>query len=432
MRRNWFIAALILGLALVANSGAEAVVQKGCGATNPGEFIVGIDGSINGGYNNTACILIIPAGTTVTPDLQNWAADAMKIHINGTAGSPVSIINTAVNSKLTFDADNGDIRIAFATIKARSAVNFFCSGTDTDPLPLHDCRLDIDDSTVIAAKSLDVFKVPGDPNSGFSTDGNLTISTVGEIDIQRSTIWGGSGIHFKSQKGGITFFCPGGGSAGVCTDPLLGNPPVVNQLCGTPPVFPCTVVFNDAVAVHNVCFPQGAQGVICGGGNTEARFAAFLDIDISGSTFTFLNHVTFSSVAGGLKAGKKNGLPSKITSDSNLFVSVNTTIDVTDAIWDVGGSLKLTADCNPPLLPGGVCIDAKRANMEAHGNMVFTADNGNGLIDLCGGTFDKDGSAFPQFNGGNSPATYPQATVKFTNTQCGPNNGAFIDGSQTP
>ena len=141
--------------------------------------------------------------------------------------------------------------------------------------------------------------------------------------------------------------------------------------------------------------PGAPGGVFCGGGNTEARFSAFLDIDISGSTFVFLNHVSFTSVNGGFKAGIKNGLPSKITSDSNLFVTVHTTIDVTDAIWDIGGSLKLTTDC-AGVAPGAVCIDAKRADMSSQGNMQFTAANNNGIIDLCGGTFEKVGSRIPQ------------------------------------
>ena len=238
MRRYLFVAALIAGLALIATTGVEAVVEKGCGATTPGQFIVPTDGNIDGGYNNTTCILVINAGTTVTPNLQNWAADAKKIHINGTAAQPVSIINTDTNSKITFDAANGNIQIANATIKARSAVNFFCTGTDDDPPPLQNCRLDIDDSTVIAALSLDVFKIPGDPNSGFSTTGNLTISTVGEVDLQNSTIWGGSGIHVKSSQGGITFFCPGGGT-GTCKNPATSG--VSQQLC--PGGFPCTVTF---------------------------------------------------------------------------------------------------------------------------------------------------------------------------------------------
>jgi len=434
MRRNWFIAALILGLALVANSGAEAVVQTGCNVAD-NKWIVTRDGPINGGYNNQSCILVIDQ--TVTPDLQNWQADAKRIEITGTAGTPVVIVNMATNSKLTFDAANGDIVVKFATIKARSAVNFFCSGTDSDPLPVHNCRLDVDDSIVIAAKSLDIFKIPGDPSSGFSTDGNLTVSTVGDIDFQNSTVWGGSGIHFKSSQGAITIFCPFGSVGGPCQDPLVSG--VLEALCpiipgSNPPTrFPCDVQFLDSDALRAVCFPEGPGGIFCGGGNTEARFSAFLDIDITGTTFTFLNHVTFTSVVGGLKAGKKNGLPSKITSDSNFFVTVQTTIDVTDAIWDVGGSLKLTADC-VGVAAGAVCIDAKRADMSTQDVMQFTADGGNGIIDLCGGTFDKAGSQFPKFNGGTTPVlgasgSYDRNTVKFTDAQCGgAGTGALIDG----
>ena len=95
MRRYWLIAALILGLALVANSGAEAVVQTGCNVAD-NKWIVTRDGPVNGGYNNINCILVIDQ--TVVPDLTNWQADAKRIEVTGTAGTPVEIINLATTA----------------------------------------------------------------------------------------------------------------------------------------------------------------------------------------------------------------------------------------------------------------------------------------------------------------------------------------------
>src|SRR5262245_30488782 len=297
MRRYWLIAESVLVWLFIASTAGQAASP--CPDTGGTEFIVDkpSDASlIAGGYNNTACVLTIK--TTVTPSVATWIVDAKKINV---LGPGVEIVNTAASSKVQLDADNGDILIQSATIKARSQVLLQCTGVAPQP-PNADCRLDIVNSVVVVSPSLDVFNTPGDPSSGFSTKGNLDISTVGDINLQRSTIYAGSGLHVRSSHGGLTWFCPGGGLLPFCNDPA--NPGQIK--------FPCAVVFPDAAAVQNVCFPT-TPPTICGGGFTESRFSVFKDIDISGSTLVFLNHATFTSVTGGLIAQPKGGSSSVIT-----------------------------------------------------------------------------------------------------------------------
>ena len=202
MRNHWFIAALILGLALGAASRVDAAVQTGCDAN--GEFIVdnvvNPASSIADGYLNKTCNLKIminattPMDVVVTPAVVNWKATAKSITLLGNGTNQLTLINTLANSKVQLLAQNGNIFIQFATVKAKDLLNFDCSGTL--------CRVDIDDSIIIASHSLDVFNIPGDPGSGFSTNGDININTVGEIDVQRSTVWGGAGLHWNSKQAG--------------------------------------------------------------------------------------------------------------------------------------------------------------------------------------------------------------------------------------
>ena len=57
----------------------------------------------------------------------------------------------------------------------------------------------------------------------------------------------------------------------------------------------------------------------------------------------------------------------------------------------------------------GFCIDARFADFSTGGNLTFLANNGNGDIILCGGTFDQGASGFPKFNG---PQPYPASVIQ--------------------
>jgi len=393
MIRHWIIAALMLGLAFGASSGVEAASSK-CPDTGGTQYIVDTPADatdIAAGYNNPTCELIIKI--SVTPAITSVQFVAKKISVLGDGVTPLDIINSLTSGDILFDSIL-DIHVQNANIRAKDDLKLDCSGI----APL--CKILVEDSSLIASNSLSPF-INGNPALGFDPTGELRLVAKGNIDLERSNIYGGSGLHMTSTQGGITWFCPGGGAAG-CKDPL-GPPFVVDQLCPKsaqkPTGFPCTVTFNTPADLHAVCFP-GTAGTICGGGATETRISAFLDVDISGSTIVFLDHVTITSVTGGLKAGEKGGAPSNLTGLDNITVSVKTTIDVTHAIWDFEGNIILEtgSGCIAP----ATCIDAKFADFNAKNAMTFTANNKLGIIDLCAGRFVKQGG-FPKMNGGLSP-----------------------------
>ena len=295
-----------------------------------------------------------------------------------TPAKRVEIINDVANSDILMTAQNGDIVINEGSIKAHHLLKLECKGI----VPL--CKITADNSDLIAATN---FNPPG-------TGGDLKILARGEVDIRRTNLHGGDRLEVSSAQGGITIKCEPG--AGECRDPL-GAPFVVNTLC--PGGFPCTVTFATPADLQAVCI-QGSD-VHCNGGGVEKRFQAKFDIDIAGSQIDSIEHMTFETSDGNIKAA---GAVLTSTTDNIRMSASKGTIDISGAtiLTPNGTTIVLTESACPA--PPTVCINAREANVEGK-DITMRAKSGavKGIIDLCGAVLVDTGSDFPGLNGDSAP-----------------------------
>jgi hypothetical protein len=399
----------VLSLFFGAVGQSEAVLNFAddiCPDTGGTEFIVDNAGDaalVENGYDDTSCTVIIKI--SLNPVDNNFRIKAKAIRVEGDGVTPLDIINATATGDINLIAAGGNISIANASVKAKDSVLLQCTAAA--------CRIDVDDSSVIASPTLDPFNIPGDPGSGFVTQGNLNIFAKGDVDLQRSDIFGGSGMHIESSNGKVTWFCPGPGASG-CIDPFA-KPFKAKELCGDPPVFPCPVVFPDAAALKAVCFP-GSPGRFCGGGSTEIRVTAQLDIDIQGTTIIANDHITFDSKKGSILAGPKNGQPSVINVADSFAALAFKTIDMREAEW-TAQTLKITSGGGCVAADAGFCINAEKSILTAN-NIRILANNTNGDINGCAATMTVAGANLPVLNLDNTVPYDPN--VVDTAAECAP------------
>jgi hypothetical protein len=413
MRSIW---ALFVGIALLITiippaHAALNFADDVCPDTGGTEFIVDTApkaARVENGYSVTSCTIIIKI--SLNPTDNNYIIKAKAISIEGDGVNPLDIINSAPGGDINLQATGGNILVTNASVKARDFVRLQCGSAN--------CRIDVDDSSIIGSPTLDQFNIPGDPGSGFVTKGEVFISAKGDVDLQRSDIFGGSGLHIESQQGKVTWFCPGPGASG-CIDPFA-KPFKALELCPDPAdptktKFPCTVNFADAAALKAVCFP-GTPGRFCGGGATEIRVTAQLDLDISGTTIIALDHLTLDSKKGGILAGPKNGQPSVINVADSFAALAFKTIDMREAEW-TAATIKVTSGGGCVAADAGFCINAEKSILTAN-NIRILANNKNGDINACAATMTAAGSDFPALNLDNSAPYDPN--VVDTAAECAP------------
>jgi hypothetical protein len=401
------LGALILVFGAVGQSQAALnFADDVCPDTGGTEFIVDTVGEaalVENGYSRTDCTIIIKI--SLNPTENNYIIKAKSIRVEGDGVTPLDIINASPNGDVNLQATGGNIFVTNASVKAKDFVRLQCTSAA--------CRIDVDDSSIIGSPSLDQFNIPGDPGSGFATDGEVFISAKGDVDLQRSDVYGGSGLHIESQQGNVTWFCPGPGASG-CIDPFA-SPFKAKELCGDPPTFPCPVVFPDAAALKAVCFP-GTPGRFCGGGATEIRVTARLDIDISGTTIIALDHLTLDSRTGSILAGPKNGQPSVINVADSFAAIAFKTIDMREAEW-TAATIKVTSGGGCVAADPGFCINAEKSVLTAN-NIRILANNTNGDINACAATMTAAGSSVPILNLDNTVPYDPN--VNDTAAECAP------------
>jgi hypothetical protein len=192
--------------------------------------------------------------------------------------------------------------------------------------------------------------------------------------------------------------------------------------------------------------------VKCNGGSKEKRFTAQGDIDITGTTLTSIDHITFTSKTGRLLASGAN-----LTSGDSIVFAIkgdgtSPSIDLSNATITTATHTTITAGSECPLAslvyPANVCINANGALIQAS-NIIMTADSNTGVIDLCGtaaadasqaptrppqavgATLINDvGADFSTFNGDSTPP-YLSPTVLNGTGECAalvPSKfGAYID-----
>jgi hypothetical protein len=407
MRSKWlaFIGAIALTVAAVAQAEALNFADDVCPDTGGTEFIVDTPADaavVQNGYVKETCTIIIR--TSLNPNEDNFLIRAKAIRVEGDGVTPLDIINAAAGGDIILHAVGGSISVANASVKAKDTIKLVCE------FPL--CRIDVDDSSVIASPTLDPFNIPGDPGSGFVGAGELFFSARGDIDLQRSDIYGGAGVHIGSDQGAVTWFCPGPGASG-CIDPFL-KPFAGDTLC---PTFPCDVTFPDKASLKAVCFP-GTPGRICGGGSKEIRVSARFDIDIRGTTLFVLDHITFESVLGSVLAGPKNGQPSIIDAQDSIGVSARNKVELVEAQWTANNIIVITGGGCVAADPG-FCIDAQSSVLTAEaGNLALQANNALGDINACAATMTVLGAGLPNLN--NDVTSPYDNNVRDTAAECAP------------
>ncbi len=293
----------------------------------------------------------------------------------------VQIINNVANSDVNLTT-TGDMSFSEASVMAHHRLKLECKGS----VPTL-CNITGDLSDMIAAPNFT-------PPFGFT--GDLHIRAKGNIKFTGSTIHGGA--HWENFAGGsITVLCVPG--VGGCKDPLLA-PFVVNTLCGNPPVFPCTVTFNTPADLRAVCIQ--APGVTCNGGSVEKRFHAVGDIDITGSKIDSIEHITFETDQGNIKAA---GAIITSTADNIIMRAPLGTIDISGATLTAKLNVLVAIDGTCPVAPPGVCINAREADIDGKDIVIRAkaAGGAKGVIDLCGATLNDDGADFPNLNGDSTP-----------------------------
>jgi hypothetical protein len=336
-------------------------------------------------YSNNACDLIIDETIPVT--VISLGITARSITISG----PVSIINdTSPASEVRLTAAGpgalGFIVINQGIVKAHKLLNLTATGDIT-----------VSGSQLIAAS------IFGPPPSG---TGDLRINAGGNLDIQGTSVFGGSILEFVVD-GSITFICEGDGNG--CQDPLLSSKAV--ELCGTcppgdtcppdprvpPAVFPCTVNFPTDQDLREVCFPSGDQPD-CGGGGKECRFLARNgDIDIHGTTLICTKHISFAADNGNLLGA---GATVTSTTDRIAFV-IHGTVDLEGATLTAVNDTILIRSTLCPAAPA-VCVDLDLSTVTAK-NIVVATPGSDGIISLCGATHQDIGADEPTYNGDSTP-----------------------------
>ena len=382
MKKQWIVALGILALlfSLGGTAGATNFADDDCG--NPDSTIDTAAEAVRvaNGYDCPGVDLVIKtnlndnAPSDIVDHVLSITAKSIKIE-----GPGVEIINDNPASEVRMIAANGDIIIKDATIKARDNLVIRCDNPAA-------CKVDIDDSEIIASLNLDTV----------SGGGTLRITGQGDVTIDNTTTYAGDILHIVSTKGMVRWFCPVTG--GGCKDPNVSNRAV--ELCGVPPgtppaVFPCTVTFLLAKDLKDVCFP--GVSVTCGGANKEMGIDAKLDVDIRGSTINALSHLNITSFTGSILAGPVGGSKTDLTVATGMNMTAKKTIELMEATIDVGTSLNVKADCAG--VPVGVCcINAVKSDIEAK-DIRMTANNGAGLICLCEATLNDIGADLPTLNG---------------------------------
>jgi hypothetical protein len=313
----------------------------------------------------------------------------------------VEIINDAANSSILL-LSTGDINVTEGSLKAHALLKIQCNGV----LPL--CKIVGDLSDFVAAASFTT------PTSG----GDLKIVAKGDVNIKRSTVHGGDRLEVHADQGALTLICQPG--AGGCRDPL-GPPFVVNSLC--PGGFPCTPTFNTPDDLKAVCIQ--APGVHCNGGAVEKRFSAKFDIDITGSRIDSIEHMTFQTSDGNIKASGAE-LTSQI--DNIRMTAARGTIDISKAtILTPAGSILITAGPNCPA-PATVCIDARESDLDGANIILFTRSGVlKGIINLCGAKISDTGADFPTFNSDSVPPYSDPSVIDDAGECPAPPGAASID-----
>ena len=372
MRKLWLSLAAILSLALIQAPATQAAVSSLCPDSGNTQYIVDTlaDATdLDEGYNNPACELIV---RTTIPVLvgELYKLRAKSVTVQGPdildPLKRVEIINSNPSGDVTLEAENGNIKVEEAVIKARDLLRINCDSPAN-------CKVDILSSEVMA------------PLNVLDPGGDLRVLALGDVNILNSTFFGGAILHITSKNGSVVWFCPGSGD---CKDPFASG--TAATLC--PGGFPCSVTFNTPTDLKNVC----TQGVLCGGATVELRISAAIDVDIRGSHIVALDHITVSANGGKILAGPKNGNNTVLTGVKWAFVSFST-MDFTNATIHADEEIKMTAGAGCPALPTP-CIILRGVDFES-GNIIVTAKNGNAMIDACAGAKIVDlGGDQPRLN----------------------------------
>lgn len=399
------MALAILGLVLVLGTRAEALVTtcSGTGQHIVNTVVLAQALAAGNGYANEQCELIIQTSIPGI-NIQQFILKSRGLTIDGpdvVNAGPVNIINPLPSGEIDLLSEGGqDIRIDNAVIHARGVIKTVCSGGV--------CKIKVDQSSIVAANPL------GDTTS---QTGELFFSARGDIDINTSTIYGGAGLHIGSDTGHVVFICLPGPN-GTCKDPLTSG--VQQQLCPptaqNPTGFPCPVTFASPEALHAVCFPGGGQPPVCGGGSKEIRIVAFLFVDITGSTFIVLDHISIESVTQDVRAAD-----STIVALDAINVSAKTTINMKNATWIVtAGRINVQANCVGSPAPA-ICINANEADLKATDVIGINANNAAGVVTVCDlASLDVPGSNVVVLNGGvcNFPPSGAGPNSKVTAAEC--------------
>jgi hypothetical protein len=422
MRRQWIaVAAVLFAIALVATAPAQALdfTDDNC-AENP--FVVDTTPEaqrVANGYNCPTVDLTIrtlqnPPAVVITDAVLPIIAKS--ITIDGTdvldPGQRIDLVIDLPGSRLSVIASNGSINIDNASLKVHDILKLECNGS----VPV-DCTITVDLSDLIASQSFAPLAGPGD----------VHIDARGQITITNTNTHGGARLEVQSINGGITFLCGGAGNVG-CLDPLTSG--VAALLC--PNGFPCPapgdppITFPTAADLKAVCFPQG-DAVICNGGSVEKRFQAKGDIDVTGSTITSIEHMSFNSSNGVFK-----GAGAVLTSGDNIRIDVRgktteLSVNLIGATITTGKNTIVLADvCQAA---PAVCIDASNSDLEGL-EINIEAQHGNGVVRLCGATLNDLGADFPRVNGDANPndgANGYEPNVLDTGAECAPDPGATIN-----
>jgi hypothetical protein len=390
MRKLWLTLGAILTLALIQVPAVQAAPSTACPDAG-NQYIVdtALDAAdLAEGYKNAVCDLII---RTSIPTIVGEALslEAKSITIQGTdildPSKRVEIINSNPGGDVFIKAVNGDVNITEAVVKSVDKLYIDC----TNP---NNCKINILFSEVMA------------PLSVLDPGGDVRVNARGDVRIENSTYFGGHFLYITSNTGSIVWFCPG---SGECKDPVTSG--TAATLCPGL-VFPCQVTFNNLSELKAVC----TQGTLCGGGDKEIRITAFIDIDISGSTITALDHVTLTAKTGKILAGKKGANITNLSGESWVF-NAFAGADFSDAKIHTTKIIDISAGAGCPAAPA-VCINARRSDMQSQ-QITMIANNKNGVIDVCEAKLD-DLADNPKLNGDLSEPFDPN--VVDTTLECAP------------
>lgn len=421
--------ALLLGLFGTDGPAAAAEVTTCSGGTFVVDAANAADVSTRG-YKNANCDLVItatlPSGV-MDPTL-NLVAKSVTI---GAAGAGhVDIINHATNSDVRITAEDGNIRLLNASLKAHKNMVILCK----DPAPPKDCTFESDQSEII------VTETPGflPPLGG---GGVLHITSNGPLDIQTTKVHAGDTFHLTSVFANVTFICAGG-SGGVCKDPNQAPiPDIIKALCGDPIQFPCPpansppLVFQNAAELKSVCFPD-VPGEPCNGGGKQKDIFAGTFIDITGTSLTSHKHLNFRCGTDFIGPGATLAVD-----QDKIDIQCGGKVDITNAtltakfIVNVESSSKATKYAGGPagcvgVAAGQPCIDATGATVTGS-SVIFkaqTVTNDDGIVKVCDGTYTSSGSKFPILNGiqGVLNTSYGD-NVRDTDAECGgPGTGGIF------